>query len=281
MVASSETEVLQLEELYLPNTLSKLELIGQLEKKRMPQIIPSWSHLHNLTRLSLLFSKLDEDAFSSLMVLRGLCFLEHGNAYDGKKLCFSALSFPALKKLGIWGAPQLSQVEIEEGGLRNLVKLWFLQCPELKCLPNGIECLTSLEDLYLYDTAQELIEKLRREVNECSELYMKIRHIRRVSVKLTKENMWERIRWQDASIPTGKTYFYTSIFLEYMPHVFNRFSHISFSFHSRVYEEHRAFAFCIGRAKNNGQFRGLVPNHRGRFINPSVCKQYQILGKVI
>ncbi|XP_002450471.2 disease resistance protein RPM1 [Sorghum bicolor] len=204
MVASSETEVLQLEELDLPKTLSKLELIGQLEKKRMPQIISSWSYLHNLTRLSLLFSKLDEDSFSSLMVLRGLCFLELGNAYDGKKLCFSASSFPALKKLGICGAPQLNQVEIEEGGLRNLVMLWFLQCPELKCLPNGIERLTSLEDLYLYDTAQELIEKLRQEVNECGELSMKISHIRRVSVKLTKDNMWERIRWQAASIPRAK-----------------------------------------------------------------------------
>jgi len=176
-------------------TLSKLELIGQLENKRMPQILSSWSHLHSLTRLSLLFSKLDEDSFYSLAVLHGLCFLELGNAYDGKKLHFSALSFPALQKLGIWGAPHLNRVDIEEGGMKKLVKLWFLDCPELKHLPHGIEYLTSLEDLYLYDTALELIQKLRQEANECDKLHGKISHIRRISVKSTKENTWERIHW--------------------------------------------------------------------------------------
>lgn len=195
IVASNENEVLQLQALHLPETLSKLELIGQLEKKKMPQILSSWSHLHNLTRLSLLFSKLDEDSFSSLAELHSLCFLELGNAYDGKKLYFSALSFPTLQKLGVWGAPQLNRVEIEEGGLKKLVKLWFLDCPELKHLPHGIEYLTFLEDLYLYDTAHELIQKLRQESNECNELHMKIGHIKRVSVKLTEENTWERIRW--------------------------------------------------------------------------------------
>jgi disease resistance protein RPM1 len=188
IVASNENEALQLEALHLPQTLSKLELIGQLEKKRMPQILSSWSHLHNLTQLSLLFSKLDEDSISSLAVLQGLCFLELGNAYDGMKLHFSAMSFPALQKLGIWGAPQLSRVEIEEGGLKKLVKLWFLDCPELKHLPHGIEYLTSLEDLYVYDTAQELIQKLRQEANECDELHAKISYVRRISVKSTKEN---------------------------------------------------------------------------------------------
>ncbi|CAO2141157.1 unnamed protein product [Urochloa humidicola] len=195
IVASNENEVLQLEALHLPETISKLELIGQLEKTEMPQIVSSWSHLQNITRLSLLFCKLDEDSFSSFTVLRGLCSLELGNAYVGKNLYFSEPSFPTLQKLGIWGAPQLNKVEIEEGGLKKLVKLWFLDCPELKHLPHGIEYLTSLEDLYLYDTAQELIQKLQQEGKECNELHEKIRHIRRVSVKLTKENTWERIRW--------------------------------------------------------------------------------------
>ncbi|CAO2145877.1 unnamed protein product [Urochloa humidicola] len=195
IVASNENEVLQLEALHLPQTISKLELIGQLEKTEMPQIVSSWSQVQNLTRLSLLFCKLDEDSFSSLTVLRGLCYLELGNAYGGKNLYFSAPSFPTLQKLGIWSAPQLNKVVIKEGGLKKLVKLWFLDCPELKHLPHGIEYLTSLEDLYLYDTAQELIQKLRQEGKECNELHEKIRHIRRVSVKLTKENTWERIRW--------------------------------------------------------------------------------------
>ncbi|WVZ53747.1 hypothetical protein U9M48_004648 [Paspalum notatum var. saurae] len=81
---------------------------GWLEKKRMPEILSSGLHLNNLTKLSLLFSKLYEDSFSSLMVLGGLCYLELVRAYDGKKLFFSALSFPQLRRLGIWSAPHLN-----------------------------------------------------------------------------------------------------------------------------------------------------------------------------
>ncbi|KAM3399511.1 hypothetical protein ACQJBY_004735 [Aegilops geniculata] len=49
--AAAEDEVMRLEGLYLPPTLSLLCLVGQLEKTTMPQIFSSWSHLNNLTRL--------------------------------------------------------------------------------------------------------------------------------------------------------------------------------------------------------------------------------------
>jgi disease resistance protein RPM1 len=62
---SNENEVLPLEQLSLPETLSKLALVGQLEKKRMPQILSSWLHLKYLTYLWLAFSKLDENSFPS------------------------------------------------------------------------------------------------------------------------------------------------------------------------------------------------------------------------
>lgn len=138
ITASNENEALPLEQLHLPETLYKLELIGKLEKKRMPQILLSWPRLNNLSQLNLRFSKLDEDSFSSLMVLHGLCFLKVDKAYSGKELCFSALSFPKLQRLHIWGAPHLNRVKIEEGALGSLVELDFSYCPELKNLPYGI-----------------------------------------------------------------------------------------------------------------------------------------------
>ncbi|KAF8711214.1 hypothetical protein HU200_029230 [Digitaria exilis] len=195
IVASNENEVLQLQALHLPETLSKLELIGQLEKKKMPQILSSWSHLHNLTRLSLLFSKLDEDSFSSLAELHSLCFLELDNAYEGKKLSISARSLPGLLELNIGGAPQLNQVEIEEGALGSLVKLATTDCPELKSLPHGIEYLGALEELYLINAADEFIGMLMQEseTNECKEELMKISHIRKVIVESTEKNFWKRI----------------------------------------------------------------------------------------
>ena len=102
ITTSNENEALPLEELHLPKTVYKLELIGKLEKIRMPQILSSWPHLNNLSQLNLRFSKLDEDSFSSLMVLHGLCFQKVDKAYSGKELYFSALSFPKLQQLDIW-----------------------------------------------------------------------------------------------------------------------------------------------------------------------------------
>jgi disease resistance protein RPM1 len=97
IVASNENEILPLEALSLPPTLSKLELEGQMEKKQMSRIVSLCSNLDNLTRLHLRFSKIDEESFSSLKMLHSLCYLSLSKAYDGKKLYFPAESFPRLR----------------------------------------------------------------------------------------------------------------------------------------------------------------------------------------
>ncbi|XP_066342794.1 disease resistance protein RPM1-like [Miscanthus floridulus] len=201
----NENEVLTVEELRLPETLYKLYLSGQLEKKQMPRILSSWMNLKNLTLLSLSFSKLDENSFPSLMVLRNLCVLRLLNAYDGKTLCFSAQSFPRLRELRILGARELSQVEIEEDALGSLVKLHFLGCPEMKRLPRGIKDLSTLDELCFVDAADELIMILRQEgeANECKEELMKISHIRRVRFSVTRENFWRRIVTREGNAFTG------------------------------------------------------------------------------
>ena len=88
--------------------------------------------------------------------------------------------------------PHLNQVEMEEVALRSINKLWFLQCPELKCLPHGIEYLKALEQLRLVDAADELIEMLEQECDANEEL-IKISHIRMVTVESTEDNFWRRI----------------------------------------------------------------------------------------
>ncbi|EES08153.1 disease resistance protein RPM1 [Sorghum bicolor] len=203
---SNENEVLPLEQLSLPETLSKLELIGQLEKKRMPdQILSSWLHLNYLTHLWLMFSKLDENSFPSLLVLHNLCSLYLFKAYDGKTLCFSSRSFPRLRKLQIEVAPQLSQVEIEEDALGSVVELWFSLCPELKQLPHGIEYLRTLDELYFERASDELIKILRQEgeAKECKEELMKISHIRRVRFSATGEDFWQRIVTREGNAFAG------------------------------------------------------------------------------
>nr|BAJ94404.1 predicted protein [Hordeum vulgare subsp. vulgare] len=194
--SAAEDEVLRLEGLYLPPTLSWLGLGGQLEKTSMPQLLSSWSHLNSLTRLQLSFSNIDEETFSCLHVLSSLRFLQLLNAFKGKRLDFHAGSFPKLMHLKIYNATQLKQVGIKKGAMQNLVELWFGDCPELKFLPDGIEHLAGLGKLFLIDTSEELIEKLlqKRDSDECSEDVMKISHIKNVTVALRQKGLLERIR---------------------------------------------------------------------------------------
>ncbi|VAH12244.1 unnamed protein product [Triticum turgidum subsp. durum] len=194
--AATEDEVLRLEGLYLPSTLSLLGLTGQLNKTSTPQHFSSWSLLNSVTRLYLAFSNTDEGTFSCLCVLRALSTLELVQAFEGKRLDFYAASFPKLRFLHIWGAAQLNQVGIEEGAMQNLVELWFTECPELKFLPDGIQHLAALEKLLLKDTSEELVEKLRqkRDSDECNEDVMKISRIRNVTVELSQKGLWKRIR---------------------------------------------------------------------------------------
>jgi disease resistance protein RPM1 len=97
--------------------------------------------------------------------------------------------------LRIWGAPHINQVIIEEGALSSLVELVLSDCQNLKCLPQGIEYLRTLEVLFLQDTAEELVEKLRDgcKENPWNKELRKIIHIRKVVVELTKQNIWLRI----------------------------------------------------------------------------------------
>jgi disease resistance protein RPM1 len=190
-----EEEVLQLEGLCLPPTFSNLSLQGQLETKSIPQVLSSWSRLSCLTRLVMGYCKIDEESFSSLLVLRGLCHLALIKAFDGKKLHFTAGCFPKLQCLSIWYATQINQVQIEQGAMPNLAELYFHVCHKLKFLPQGIEHLTNLLELYLSDTSEELTERLLQngEPDECNDDLMNITHIRKVIVRHSKMGVHERV----------------------------------------------------------------------------------------
>jgi disease resistance protein RPM1 len=155
IASTGEEEVLQLERLCLPQTISALRLQGPLEKASMPQALSSWSRLGSLTWLQLDFSRIDQESFSYLLMLRGLCHLALIKAYEGEKLHFSARSFPQLRSLSILGAPQLHQVEIEEGAMPSLALLMFRDCPELKSIPPDIEHLRDLKQVSLQRTSEE------------------------------------------------------------------------------------------------------------------------------
>uniref|UniRef100_A0A8R7PMT5 Disease resistance protein RPM1 n=1 Tax=Triticum urartu TaxID=4572 RepID=A0A8R7PMT5_TRIUA len=180
IVAVDQREVLQLEALCLPPTVSKVDILAQLDKRFLPQFVSSSSKLINLTDLHLSWSKLHEDSFACLLGLHGLVKLVLNNAYDGKELHFRATSLPKLKALVIWDAPNLNRVTIEQGAMQNIVDLLLNDCPELKDLPHGVEHLRTLEYLLLHGISEELTLKLQQneESKECDEDWMKISHVR-------------------------------------------------------------------------------------------------------
>nr|XP_025876778.1 disease resistance protein RPM1-like [Oryza sativa Japonica Group] len=192
--ALDDEQVLKVEALRLPPTLSILELKGQLEKESIHQSLSSLSHLHNLSKLVMAFSKLDQDSLYSLQMLHGLCFLHLMRAFEGEKLHFCAESFPKLRTLRVWDAPNLRQIEIEESAMQSLARLTLRDCPELMTIPDGIEHLAALEELHLEQVSEDLIEKLRRKGGEPSKDLLKINYIRKVTVRVIHKNIWERIR---------------------------------------------------------------------------------------
>ncbi|KAF0929914.1 hypothetical protein E2562_026723 [Oryza meyeriana var. granulata] len=174
--ANDKQEVLQLEALKPPPLLQKLILQGTLDKESLPRFFMSISKLKSLTILRLVWSKLDEEDFYYIEELQQLVKLQLYDAYNGKRLSFQATSFPKLRILKIWGAPHLSLIKIERGAMSSLVDLKLLLCPELKLLPRGIEHVTTLEEMTLDSTAEEIVGRVRKK-NEA-----KISHVKRVYV---------------------------------------------------------------------------------------------------
>ncbi|KQJ96336.1 disease resistance protein RPM1 [Brachypodium distachyon] len=160
--ANDDQEVLQLYALSPPPLLQKLFLLGTLAEESLPRFFMSISKLKSLTILRLVCSKLQEDMFCYLEELQQLVKLQLYDAFDGNKMYFRATSFPKLRVLKIWGAPHLSQMNIERGAMSSLADLKLLLCPKLKLLPGGVEHLSTLEELTLDSTAEELVGRVRR-----------------------------------------------------------------------------------------------------------------------
>jgi disease resistance protein RPM1 len=187
--AADNQEMVQLSALESPPSLQKLFLLGALSKESLPDFFSSLGNLKNLTFLRLVSSRLDKDTFSCLKGLQWLVKLQLYDAYSGDTMLFSAESFPNLRVLKIRGGQHLKEIKIERGAMMSIVDLKLLLCPQLKMLPDGIEHLSTLEELTLDQTAEELVERVR-----CRK-EMRISHVQRVYAGFVRngELAFERI----------------------------------------------------------------------------------------
>ncbi|KAK9293074.1 hypothetical protein L1049_021058 [Liquidambar formosana] len=141
-----------------PPDLHKLTLEGGLKN------VPRWFRsLHNLTHLTLFLSRLREDPLSHIQDLSNLVELKFlCGAYEGQRLSFRT-GFLKLELLQIDRCQQLNEIIIEKGVMPGLQNLQFFQCEALKMLPDGIQHLTRLRNLYLENVSPELVSCIRGE----------------------------------------------------------------------------------------------------------------------
>ncbi|RZC47300.1 hypothetical protein C5167_040254 [Papaver somniferum] len=165
--------------------LKKLHLNGRLSLERSTDNTEFWFP-PNLRKLTLMNSHIENDPMVILEKLPNLEFLiMHYNSYVGKKMVCSQKGFPRLKLLKLCGLMRLEEWTVEEGALDRLTHLRIYTCKRLEILPDGLQQLTSLRELEVYNLTQRFIGRLAENVGED---WDKIKHIPSLSLKLPRTN---------------------------------------------------------------------------------------------
>jgi Leucine-rich repeat (LRR) protein len=137
--------------------------------------MPVWfASMENLTRLTLSFSYLSENPTSVLQLLPKLKHLQLWKAYKarhiGKEFC-NAGGFPVLETLTIASEFLAEWTEIETGAFPRLRYLCFHNCRNLIFLPEGLQNISTLQDLCFLPWHPDLKRRLMGEEN------YKIKHV--------------------------------------------------------------------------------------------------------
>ncbi|GAU42458.1 hypothetical protein TSUD_235280 [Trifolium subterraneum] len=184
ITAIKEDEIIDIQSISKPPPyLQKLYLSGRLEK--FPQWIKSCK---NLVRVFLKWSKLMEDPLVYLQDLPNLRHLEFLQVYVGETLQFNAKGFPSLKMLGLDDLEGLKYMIIKEEAMKGLKKLVIQQCGSFKNVPVGIEHLTKLKAIELFDMPIELIMAM---CPNGGEDYIKVQHVPTIYSTYWRDDGWD------------------------------------------------------------------------------------------
>ncbi|XP_058112035.1 disease resistance protein RPP8-like [Magnolia sinica] len=129
----------------------------------------------NLTELFLRGSQLQRDQIGTLEMLpnlRKLCLFP--KSYIGKEMVCSVGGFPLLDDLRIYKLDELEEWRVEEGAMLNLRRLVIRNCKKLKKLPDGLQHISTLQDLKLERMPEDFRERVGRDDGED---WFKIRHV--------------------------------------------------------------------------------------------------------
>lgn len=155
--SATKEEYIDVEEMKNPpESLQRLYLKGRLKK------LPSWiPELHDLVRIGLKWSKLSDSPLKSLERLPNLTELLLVDCYSGEELIFGGCGFKKVKILEIEEMGNVKMMVIEDGAMCEVKKISVRRCGGMGMVL-GVENLTKVEELTLYDMAEELVARLRR-----------------------------------------------------------------------------------------------------------------------
>uniref|UniRef100_A0A0R0EY41 Disease resistance protein RPM1 n=1 Tax=Glycine max TaxID=3847 RepID=A0A0R0EY41_SOYBN len=156
------------------STLRQLVLWGTLTR------LPNWIlQFPNLVQLSLVGSKLTNDAFNSLKNMPRLLFLDLSyNAYEGETLNFQGGGFQKLKRLQLRYLDQLKCILIDRGALCSVEEIVLQDLSQLKTVPSGIQHLEKLKDLYINYMPTELVQRIAPDGGEDHWIIQDLPHVR-------------------------------------------------------------------------------------------------------
>ncbi|XP_027085017.2 disease resistance protein RPM1-like [Coffea arabica] len=171
-------------------SLRMLIMCGRLET------MPVWiTHLQNLVKIFMNWSGLraEEDPLESLQHLPNLGEIGFCGSYQGEGLCFKAGGFLKMKQLWLRRMEGLRRITIEEGACPYLQRLILKQLPLLEDLPCGIQHLSHLQRLSLYEMSSRMMEKVENQ-KEDSEDYRRMAHIPEIVIGFYANDGKWRIR---------------------------------------------------------------------------------------
>ncbi|KAJ8629614.1 hypothetical protein MRB53_022937 [Persea americana] len=135
----------------------------------------------SLIKLHICDSRLLEDSMAVLEKLPKLQFLtlHDVRSYSAMKMSCSTKGFPMLESFNIRYCQELEDWTIEEGGFANLRYLEICWCKKLKMIPEGLQHVTTLQELVLVKQPLEFCEKVRENGLD----WFKIQHVQSVKIE--------------------------------------------------------------------------------------------------
>ncbi|KAG5244626.1 disease resistance protein [Salix suchowensis] len=170
VVSLNKTDFLQLDSISSPP-----KYLQRLYLKCSLSALPGWiATLQYISKLVLQYSNLKSDPLKALQKLPSLVVLELRQAYAGEELWCDRGGFSKLKKLGLHELERLQRVGIAKGSMPGLERLDITACTVLETVPDGIENLKNIEDLFLWEMPSTFIKTVERRRGED---FWRVQHI--------------------------------------------------------------------------------------------------------